>query len=489
MKTKILIVEDEIAFWQHYQRKLSSLEMVFETAVNPTEAIPKLTQFDPDIVLLDLSFEMGGLRSTTSMKEKQSNLEGLSFLSYIKKEFPDCKVVVVTGNSEVENALEAVRRGATDFIEKGSGFLDALMFRIQAINERLQLERTIRIQKKQTIDRIGGLPYATGQIIVGTSPSVRKIFSQIERIAKIESNGDSIPATLITGETGTGKELVARAIHYHSARSDRPFLPLNCAAFPESLIEDELFGHGKGAFSGATNQRLGAFEAAKGGTIFLDEIGEMPLAMQPRLLRVLQEKKIKRIGENQERVIDVRVIAATNRNLKQSITDGLFRQDLYFRLSTLPIDLPSLKKREGDICLLVQHFCTIFCQQYQLDRQFSRSAIEFLEKKNWSGNVRELMDVVQRCMIFSESQSISVDELDLTKDESESWQISTEQKKIEGDLGELNHLLTIQPYNEARKIFENWYVRKVYEYADRNQSQTARMLGIDRNTVRRILVR
>ena len=257
----------------------------------------------------------------------------------------------------------------------------------------------------------------------------------------------------------------------------------------ESLIEDELFGHGKGAFSGATNQRLGAFEAAKGGTIFLDEIGEMPLAMQPRLLRVLQEKKIKRIGENQERVIDVRVIAATNRNLKQSITDGLFRQDLYFRLSTLPIDLPSLKKREGDICLLVQHFCTIFCQQYQLDRQFSRSAIEFLEKKNWSGNVRELMDVVQRCMIFSESQSISVDELDLTKDESESWQISTEQKKIEGDLGELNHLLTIQPYNEARKIFENWYVRKVYEYADRNQSQTARMLGIDRNTVRRILVR
>ncbi len=492
MKSKVLIIEDEIAFWQHYQRKLSPLEMIFETAATPVEAISKLAQFSPDIILLDLSFEMTNFQAIipkkTELEQTKSDLEGLSFLSYIRQQHPDCKIVVVTGNSQIENALEAIRRGATDFIEKGSGFLDALLFRVQAINERLRLEKTIRRQQNQNINRIGGFPYATGQIIVGTSLSMRKIFDQIERIAEIDQSANSVPATLITGETGTGKELVAQAIHYHSQRSDCPFLPLNCAAFPEDLIEDELFGHKKGAFSGATDQRLGAFEAANGGTIFLDEIGEMPLIMQPRLLRVLQEKKIKRIGENQERTVDVRVIAATTRDLRQSMVDGLFRQDLYFRLSALPINLPNLQKRTGDIRLLVQHFCKKFCQEYQVDRYFTTQAIDFLEKKVWDGNVRELMDVVQRNVLFSDSQSISVDNLDLAAKNEHDYS-GVPQKHIEGNLGELNHLLTIQPYNEARKTFENWYVKKVYEFTDKNQSKTARMLGINRNTVRRILGR
>ena len=241
---------------------------------------------------------------------------------------------------------------------------------------------------------------------------------------------------------------------------------------------------------------MGAFEAADGGTIFLDEIGEMPLMMQPRLLRVLQEKKVKRIGENQERPVDVRIVAATNRDLKQSVSDGKFRRDLYYRLSSLPIGLPSLREREGDIRLLVQHFTNIFCQQYQIDRYFTVEAVSYLTSQVWNGNVRELRDTVQRSILFSNSEPISIGDI-----ESESSMAGKRQDvdttfgsdkslpQIKGDLGELNDLLQIKPYAEVRRAFEDWYVRKVYESADENQSQTARLLDIDRNTVRRILNR
>ena len=516
--TKVLIIEDEVAFWSHYQRKLSPLGLTFETAASPMEAAEKLTIFVPDIVLLDLSFEVpkghnsmqeteqatkaehasivnvpsSPIHDTTLVWENGASAsEGLTFLSYIRRQCPGSKVIVVTGNSEVENALEAVRRGAADFIEKGSGFLDALLFRVQAINERLQLEKQLRHQQDYAIDRIGGYPYGTGQIIVGTSEAMHRVFHQIDRLAKIEET------ILVSGATGTGKELVAQAIHYHSHRSTQPFLPLNCAAFPEDLIEDELFGHKRGAFSGATSDRLGAFEAADGGTIFLDEIGEMPLTMQPRLLRVLQEKQVKRIGENQERPINVRIVAATNRDLKQSVSGGNFRQDLYYRLSSLPIELPPLREREGDIRLLVQHFTNIFCQQYQIDRYFTAEAMSYLTSQVWDGNVRELRDSIQRSILFSNSEPISIGDIEpessmvgkrrnIDNTTSGSGKSSSQ---IKGDLSELNDLLQIKSYAEARRAFEDWYVRKVYESTDGNQSQTARLLDIDRNTVRRILSR
>ena len=242
---------------------------------------------------------------------------------------------------------------------------------------------------------------------------------------------------------------------------------------------------------------MGAFEAADGGTIFLDEIGEMPLTMQPRLLRVLQEKQVKRIGENQERPINVRIVAATNRDLKQSVSGGNFRQDLYYRLSSLPIELPPLREREGDIRLLVQHFTNIFCQQYQIDRYFTAEAMSYLTSQVWDGNVRELRDSIQRSILFSNSEPISIGDIEpessmvgkrrnIDNTTSGSGKSSSQ---IKGDLSELNDLLQIKSYAEARRAFEDWYVRKVYESTDGNQSQTARLLDIDRNTVRRILSR
>ena len=242
---------------------------------------------------------------------------------------------------------------------------------------------------------------------------------------------------------------------------------------------------------------MGAFEAADGGTIFLDEIGEMPLTMQPRLLRVLQEKQVKRIGENQERPINVRIVAATNRDLKQSVSVGNFRQDLYYRLSSLPIELPPLREREGDIRLLVQHFTNIFCQQYQIDRYFTAEAMSYLTSQVWDGNVRELRDSIQRSILFSNSEPISIGDIEpessmvgkrrnIDNTTSGSGKSSSQ---IKGDLSELNDLLQIKSYAEARRAFEDWYVRKVYESTDGNQSQTARLLDIDRNTVRRILSR
>ena len=288
--------------------------------------------------MLDLSFD-GSSPDT-----------GLNFLSKIRKDFPDIKVIVITASTDRQVALEAIQRGASDFLEKGSGFLDALRFRVQAVFERLQLEQQIEVNNEGEINRVGGYPYGPGKVMVGTSREMRTTYEFIDKVAKVDET------ILIMGESGTGKELVAQAVHYHSQRSDKVFLPLNCAAFPVELIEDELFGHQHGAFSGATSDRAGAFEAADGGIIFLDEIGEMPISMQPRLLRVLQEKRIKRIGENVERTVDVRVIAATNRDLTEEVRLGNFREDLYYRLNSLPIHLPPLRHRKEDLLLLIRYF-------------------------------------------------------------------------------------------------------------------------------------
>jgi len=288
---------------------------------------------------------------------------------------------------------------------------------------------------------------------------------------------------LIMGESGTGKELVAQAVHYHSQRSDKVFLPLNCAAFPVELIEDELFGHQHGAFSGATSDRAGAFEAADGGIIFLDEIGEMPISMQPRLLRVLQEKRIKRIGENVERTVDVRVIAATNRDLTEEVRLGNFREDLYYRLNSLPIHLPPLRHRKEDLLLLIRYFSDFFCQQYSVQRRFTSEAVEHLQKHDWPGNIRQLRDLIQRSILMSDREEISVQDLDFSSHpeaETVVTDLSLVSPSDESD---------VQSYVDVRRAFEAWYVNEVLRITDGNQTRAAQLLDIDRNSIRRILKR
>ncbi|MCH8294339.1 sigma-54-dependent Fis family transcriptional regulator [Candidatus Poribacteria bacterium] len=466
----ILIVEDEIPYWTHYQRKLAPLGFRFETAICPKEAREVLKRTQPDLILLDLRFE------------NESPDEGLDFLSQILEQNRDIKVIVVTAATERQTALEAVRRGASDFIEKGSvGFLDALQFRVQAVFERLQLERQIKAQREREIDRIGGYPYGAGQIIVGTSSPMRRVYHFIDRVAQIDET------VLIQGESGTGKELIAQAIHYHSQRSKGLWIPINCAAIPAELIEDELFGHRRGAFSGATEDRKGAFEAADGGTIFLDEIGEMPLPLQPRLLRVLQEKKIKRIGENEERAINARVVAATNRNLEMEIEKGNFREDLFFRLNAFSVKLPPLRERREDIPLLIHHLTNLLSQQYNLYKRFTVETINRMVEHDWPGNIRELKDMIQRAIVFADGAEISTHDLDFTPSSESTMSpinptgnLMPSSPKSETD---------VRPYKEVRCVLEAWYVGEVLKLTQGNQTRAALLLGIDRNTVRRILTR
>jgi DNA-binding NtrC family response regulator len=464
----LLIVEDEVLYWAHYERKLAEFGFQFETARNPQAAREKLKQRRPDLILLDLRFE------------NESPNEGLDFLSEVLETHKNVKVVVVTAATERQVAIEAVRRGAADFIEKGTvGFLDALQFRVQAVFERLQLERQLEAQRAREIDRIGGYPCGAGQIIIGTSPAMQRVYDFIERVAQIDET------VLISGESGTGKELVAQAIHYHSRRAQGAYIPLNCAAIPSELIEAELFGHRRGAFSGATENRLGAFGQAEGGTIFLDEIGEMPASMQPRLLRVLQEKKIKRVGEDQERAVDVRVIAATNRDLEAEVKAGNFRSDLLFRLNTFSIKLPALRERPEDIPSLIHYFLTLFCREYDIQKRISAEAIERLSQHTWAdNNIRELKDVIRRAIVLSDSTEIAPQNLDFTVEPQSTalpiFSVAFPAFESEAD---------VRPYKEVCSAFGAWYVGVVLKLTEGNQKRAAELLDIDRNSVRRILRR
>jgi len=466
VRGNLLIVEDEVSLWNHYRRCLAPLGFQFETAANPKEARLKLKLFQPDLILLDLHFE------------GNAPDEGLTFLSEMREREPTIAILVVTGGTDRRLALEAVQRGASDFIEKGSGFLDALKFRVQAVFERLQLERQLNALRDQEIERMGGYPCGVGQLIVGVSPAMKRVYDRIDRVAPLEET------VLICGESGVGKELFAQALHHHSKRTG-DFVPLNCAAIPDDLFESELFGHRRGAFTGASADHAGAFEAAKDGTIFLDEIGETPLALQPRLLRVLQEKKIKRIGENQERPVNVRIVAATNRNLEEEVKDGRFRADLYYRLNTFSIQLPSLRERQEDLPILIGYFANQFCQQYQMTlRRFTGEAIDRLAQHDWPGNLRELRDVIQRSILFTDGLLITPQDLQFsgtpTLDTPLNPTLPTPFPQREAD---------VRPYREVLHAFEASYVRQVLTLTNGNQSRAAELLGIDRNSVRRILER
>ena len=367
---KILIIDDERAIRVTLKDILSYEGHEVDLAVDGFEGLDKLSNNKYDIVLCDI---------------KMPKMDGIEVLSEIVARKFDVTVVMISGHGTVETAVEAIKKGAYDFIEKPLD-LNRLLVVIKNATERVDHVAEIKVLK-QKLNR----KYE----MVGESPAIKHIKEIIERVAPTDAR------VLIQGENGTGKEIVSRWLHEKSNRKDGPFIEVNCAAIPSELIESELFGHEKGSFTGASKQQKGKFEAADNGTIFLDEIGDMSLAAQAKVLRVLQENKILRVGSDKEIKINVRVIAATNKNLKEEIAAGRFREDLYHRLSVIIIQMPSLNERLEDIPLLVDYFNTqISGEYYSAPKVFTPDAIEELQKIKWTGNIREFRNVLERLIIL-----------------------------------------------------------------------------------------
>lgn len=370
----ILIIDDERAIRNVLKDILTNEGYNIEEAGDGEDGFKKLLAGNFDAVLCDI---------------KMPKLDGLEFLQKIKEENIDTPIIMISGHGNIETAVDAVKKGAYDYIAKPPD-LNRLLITI-----RNALDKTLLVQETKVLKK----KVANVQDIIGQSASILKIKDAIEKVAKTDAR------VLVTGENGSGKELVARWIHEKSNRANSPIIEVNCAAIPGELIESELFGHEKGSFTSAVKQRIGKFEQANGGTLFLDEIGDMSLSAQAKVLRALQEGKITRVGGDKEISVDVRVVAATNKDLLQEVEAKNFRLDLYHRLGVVLIHVPSLNDRRDDIPLLVEHFLTLVGQEYrQAKKSISSKGMELLKKRNWSGNIRELRNVVERLIIFSGSE-------------------------------------------------------------------------------------
>ena len=375
--SKILAIDDDPHFLQSLQDLLDFENYEIDTVSNPLEADAFLEMADYDCILLDV---------------KMPGMDGLSLLNDLIKKRPEIPVIMISGQSTLSIAVEAIKTGAYDFLEKGVD-LDRLLITLQNALER----KNLFLEKQALLNEINEQFQ-----IVGKSEALQRIFSEIDLIAPTDTK------VLITGETGTGKELIARAIHLKSARSAKLYYKVNCAAIPETLIESTFFGHAKGSFTGAIADQRGRFEQADGGTLFLDEIAELPLAAQSKLLRVLESGEIEKIGMRAPKKVDVRIIAATNKDLKKLVREGKFREDLYHRLVVYQIEIPPLRERQDDIPVLAQHFLRLFADKYNKPLNgFSSQAIEVLKKQKWPGNVRMLSNVIEKIAIVIKQPEVS----------------------------------------------------------------------------------
>ncbi len=371
---KILIIDDEKAIRNTLKDILSYEKFEVDEAADGAEGIKKAEAGGFDLILCDI---------------KMPKMDGIEVLSKLQEINPDIPVVMISGHGTVETAVEAIKKGAFDFISKPPD-LNRLL-----VTVRNALDRNSLVQETKTLKR---KVFKTRDMI-GNSPSIKQIKEMIERVAPTDAR------VLITGSNGTGKELVARWIHEKSNRTNGQLIEVNCAAIPSELIESELFGHEKGAFTSAIKQRIGKFELANGGTLFLDEIGDMSLSAQAKVLRALQENKITRVGGEKEITVSPRVVAATNKDLKKEIESGNFREDLYHRLSVIVIHVPSLNERKDDIPVLAEHFVKEICEDYNMPlKSFTPEALKELQKINWTGNIRELRNVSERLVILCEKK-------------------------------------------------------------------------------------
>jgi DNA-binding NtrC family response regulator len=370
---KILIVDDDKSIRKTLRDILEFEKYEVDEAADGLECIVKVKQNSFDVIIMDV---------------KMPKMDGMEAIEKIQQLSSDTPVVMISGHGNIDTAVEAVKKGAFDFIQKPPD-LNRLL-----ITLRNALDKSNLITEKKVLQRkVSGYKV---QEIIGESEGIGHIKSTIEKVAPTDAR------VLVTGQNGTGKELVARWIHQYSKRKDAPIIEVNCAAIPSELIESELFGHEKGSFTSAIKQRLGKFEQAHGGTLFLDEIGDMSMSAQAKVLRALQENKITRVGGEKDLSVDVRVIAATNKDLRQEIARGNFREDLYHRLAVIVIQVPSLNERKDDIPELVKHFIALVCDEYNVaHKKIEPAAIHLMQEVDWTGNIRELRNVVERLIILS----------------------------------------------------------------------------------------
>lgn len=429
---KILVVDDNRDALEMLSRKLQHQGHITFTAEDANKALAIINEIHVDIVLTDY---------------KMPVINGLDLIRHIKLHFPNISVIMITGYPTIEGAIEAVKVGAEEYLSKP--YTDEELRR--SVSKAIEKIKAQRVSKQQ----LGSISNPYG--LIGASEQMQKVYHAIKKSC------ENSATVLIEGESGTGKELVARAIHYHSKRERSPFVPVNCSAIPETLLESELFGYLRGSFTGANETRAGYFITADGGTIFLDEIGETSLSMQVKLLRVLQDKLVYMIGAKNPRKVNVRVIAATNKNLQQLVDQGAFREDLFYRLNVLPIFIPPLRDRVDDIVPLIYYFLDKFSQEHgQLTPKISDEALDCLKTYQWPGNVRELENLIYRLVVLNDNHTIPADVL-------------PDYMKFT--------LRTNVSLNRTLEDVENEYIRAVLQSVGGNKSRAATILGIDRKTL------
>jgi len=441
MAKTILVVDDEKSILQSLTGILSDEGFEILTAESGTEALDKIKEATPDLVLLDIWMP---------------GIDGIEALKKIKEDYPNLQVLMMSGHGNIETAVKATKIGAYDFVEKPLS-LDKLLLSINNALEYYRLEEEVNLLKERERNKYH---------ITGSSKAIMELNEQITIVAPTNA------WVLISGENGTGKELVAHTIHLLSRRSHKPIVEVNCAAIPEDLIESELFGHEKGAFTGASTMRKGKFDSAHEGTIFLDEIGDMSLKAQSKTLRILQEQKFERVGGTKTICVDVRVIAATNKDLEAEIEKGTFRDDLYFRLNVIPIRVPSLKERIEDIPSLAEEFISEFSLTTNIEaKKISDEAFATLQRYDWPGNVRELRNLIERLMIMVPGKTIQNKDIPAPYNRASDMKTGVESSFVFDSL------------KEAKSQFEKAFIQAKLQQFNGNISQTAEAIGIERSNL------
>jgi two-component system response regulator HydG len=459
---RVLVVDDEPALRRSLARLLLSRGMQVVTADDGAAAIDLLAAQRVDVALIDLMMP---------------HVNGLELLDHIKTSHQGVEVIIMTAFGDVETAVRAVRAGAYHFLTKPFRSNDEVILTVvKAAERRRLLDHAAMLEKRlEQMEKFGEL--------IGNSSKMQEVYRLALGVAATSST------VLILGESGTGKELTARAIHQHSPRAERPFVAVNCSAIPVDLVESELFGHVRGAFTGATTTREGLFESANQGTIFLDEVGDLPPLAQVKLLRVLQEGEIKRVGANETKVVDVRVIAATNVDLRSRIAEGGFREDLFYRLNVVAISLPPLRERQEDIALLAYHFLQKYAARAgRAVHRISAEAMQLLQSQPWPGNVRELENAIEYAIVFCRGEEIGVEALPMSRSTTTRGTIAPRGAREPGGVVLPGGLLDL-PYRDAKQravdAFESVYFEAVLRRAGGNVSEAARQAGLDRSNFRR----
>ena len=441
MKTKILIVDDEVDALDLMEELFEKNDYETYTARNGVEALNNIRECEPDIMISDIFMP---------------EMDGMTLLEMVRKKYQDVSIIMITAHGTIETAVEAMKKGAKDYILKPLR-LDEIVAKVETISQLKSLIKENQYLREKLAKKYNF------ENIIGKNKRMLELFDLVKDIAK------SNATVLIRGDSGTGKELIANAIHFNSERVKKPFVKVNCAVLAENLLESELFGHVKGAFTGAIKDKIGRFELAHDGTIFLDEIGDISPNMQLKLLRVLQEGEFEKVGGTETKKVDVRIIAATNRNLEEAMKKGFFRQDLYYRLNVIPIDVPPLKERKDDIPLLVSHFLEKFNKDFNKKIEaIDDEVMGFLKSYDWPGNIRELQNLMERAIVLNKTNSLTVKDFP---------NFLTDSESREEEVIDLNHSLT-----DLVDSFEKKIIVKALRENNFNKLRTAEKLGIHRST-------